>query len=353
MKARYWINSIFVALLPLSQACNMEPAYKDAVRFSWEDFGTPVILKGEVVHLDEPLERPIGIRLVDSIILFENFRTEKFITKYHLYKKAKTGACFSFGSGPGEVLSIAKIQICDSSIWILDDKKRQFSGYDKAGLCLTDTAMPVKQIKFEDTFEEGCVLPDGRIVASSVRNRKYKRLVFYDRNGEFINTEGELPDYGERMTPLEMIEGNITGMAMKEDGSRICVVNKLSDLLEIYDNKGKLIVRLHGPDRFFPVVKQKEGNGFSRVSMMDSREAYFVPLAYKNNIYVLYSGKAIDPDDKLSRMRENLFVFDWDGNPVKRYELRNPVFRFVIDPKTDILYGLSDNPEFHLLKFKL
>ena len=52
-------------------------------------------------------------------------------------------------------------------------------------------------------------------------------------------------------------------------------------------------------------------------------------------------------------LKDQLFVFDDKGNPLQRYTLDSPIFTFTINPTTNKLYGLSDNPEFHVIEYQL
>ena len=52
-------------------------------------------------------------------------------------------------------------------------------------------------------------------------------------------------------------------------------------------------------------------------------------------------------------LRDKLFVLDWNGTPVKYYQLSEPVFHFAIDVRNGTLYGLSDLPEFHIVSYAL
>ena len=65
---------------------------------------------------------------------------------------------------------------------------------------------------------------------------------------------------------------------------------------------------------------------------------------------MLYSGKLYNPDQP-SYLLNQLFVFDKNGNPQKRFELSEPIFTFTVDPVKNVIYGLTDNPEFRILKY--
>ena len=46
-------------------------------------------------------------------------------------------------------------------------------------------------------------------------------------------------------------------------------------------------------------------------------------------------------------------IFLFEGTPVKRYLLDTPIYNFTIDSKENFLYGLSNDPEFHVVRYKL
>lgn len=139
-------------------------------------------------------------------------------------------------------------------------------------------------------------------------------------------------------------------MAVKPDGSRWVVAHQLTDMLEIYDDSLKLVKRIQGPDGFFP--QMEEVNGHIRHNRKE-RNAYFFPFATDTYIYVLYDGRVYDVESPTRYLRDKLFVLDWNGTPVKYYQLSEPVFHFAIDVRNGTLYGLSDLPEFHIVSYAL
>jgi hypothetical protein len=80
-----------------------------------------------------------------------------------------------------------------------------------------------------------------------------------------------------------------------------------------------------------------------------SREAYNSPVIVNDEIFVLYSG-AYDTGTG-DYMKEHILVYDMEGKPLRRYRLSEKIFCIEIDAKNKIIYGITDSPEFHLLKF--
>ena len=48
-----------------------------------------------------------------------------------------------------------------------------------------------------------------------------------------------------------------------------------------------------------------------------------------------------------------IYVFDWNGNAVKKYELNIPVTLISVDDEDKVLYAFSNMPDPELIKFKL
>ena len=49
----------------------------------------------------------------------------------------------------------------------------------------------------------------------------------------------------------------------------------------------------------------------------------------------------------------NIFVFDWDGKPVKQYQLDCFISTFAVDETNDCLYGVFIDDIDHIYKFDL
>ena len=134
---------------------------------------------------------------------------------------------------------------------------------------------------------------------------------------------------------------------------RIFVSHKQTDLIEIYDFDGKLLHRKHGPDHFFPAVKQTNDGETVKVRSNPgkSRDGYFSPKYAGEEVFVLYSGIVYEPGNAMYQI-DQIYVFDWEGSPLKIYKLDQAIFNFDVDVKNRVIYGLSAEPEFHVIAFK-
>lgn len=340
--------SLFLLLLLLT-SCKKETGYENAETFTMEEFGPAIALQGETVELDQPLLMPRWLLLVDSMLLVENRHTEFLLHKYNLASRKKTGECIPFGSGPNELTLFKHIQQDDSSIYISDGQLRTVLVYDKDNLCYDSLPVPRKSITLDDAISSVQHIHGGYM--TTTMNPFNQRLLFFNEEGEITESKGDYPSLAKNMSGVEKVEGFLAEAVYSPASQRIFLFYQQTDLIEIYDLDGNLHKRMHGPEQFFPHVKEKSlGDGYSRVAPIHgkSKEAYFIPLAVGDEIYVAYSGV----------LRENkrpdlttLLVFSAEGKPLRKYELSEPILTFVVDPQTKDIYATSDNPEYHLIKF--
>lgn len=340
---------LFSLLLILLASCQKEINYENATTFTIEDFGPNIALQGETVEFDHPLLMPRRLLLTDSMLLVENRHTKLLLHKYNLTSRKKTGECIPFGSGPNELTLFKHMQQDDSSIYISDGQLRTVLVYDKDNLCYDSLPIPRQSVTIDDAISSVQHIPNGYV--ATTMNPFNQRLLFFNANGTVEETKGDYPVLAETMSGVEKVEGFLAEVVYSPASRQIFLFYQQTDLVEIYDLTGNLIKRMHGPDQFFPHVKEKSlGDGYSKVSPIHekSKEGYFIPLAVGDEIYVAYSGA----------LRENkrpdlttLLVFSAEGKPLRKYELSEPILTFVVDPQTKDIYATSDNPEYHLIKF--
>lgn len=334
-----------VLLFLLIYSCKPNQSYPGSTSFDLQDFGEPVLLKGTAMDFDEILMKPVKITLIDSFLLMKNINTEQCIHLFNTYSRKKIGERIAFGTGPDEMIDPRVVGMDENRIWILDKNRRVLNEYDADCFFNQDSLKLEGKITFSDFCNSIIPLADKGFVSLTF-NDEYKRLLFTDRQGKNLGLKGDYPVAENLISYMEKIEGFIGDVVANSVGDRIIVTCKRTDLIEVYNGEGNLLKRLHGPDHFLPAIHQ-EGEHVRSDAGLD-REAYFCPLAVGDHMFVLYSGKEAKKGDYLMN---NLFVFDWNGVPVKYYRLDVPLFDFAVDAENKTIYGLTDYPESHIVAF--
>lgn len=343
------LSLLFCSILFGLNSCTSN-GIKDAESFDWSSIPEPVYLKGDSISFDEILLTPTRIVVIDSFLLTKNRNVERFFHIYNLNTKKKVGERIPFGIGPKEMLDPVWLFMPDGNLAVFDRNKRQMDIYPKNLLLTCDTVSPLKHISFNNQLMNPAILPGVGILSSNLQTENPK-FIAVDFEGNKISEFGEYPNDYKEKTLYEKSVTFMGDMAVKPDGSRWVMTHKPTDMLEIYDNNLNLLKRLQGPDQNVPDLKEE--NGRIQRKGRASKEAYFFPFATNECFYVLYDGREYDTESPTRYLRDKLLVFDWDGNPIKYYKLSEPILHFCLDEKQQIIYGVSDYPEFHIVAFPL
>lgn len=329
-----------------------ENQYKNAETIILSDFKETRVLNGDRIEFNDLLMKPVSITYRDSLLYMKNRGTENYFHVFDPYTLGKIGEFGEFGNGPKDFIEPVIVQSNDHWLWILNQMKRSLSSYkidfEEGKIEIIEN----NKIAFDDHVDQLAVLDSNTIIASMMKPEA-KRFYFFDGRGELTATGGGYPESGIEFTDFEKIEGFMSQIAVNYKYKRIFVSHKQTDLIEIYDFDGKLLHRKHGPDHFFPAVKQTNDGETVKVRSNPgkSRDGYFSPKYAGEEVFVLYSGIVYEPGNAMYQI-DQIYVFDWEGSPLKIYKLDQAIFNFDVDVKNRVIYGLSAEPEFHVIAFK-
>lgn len=347
-------NIIFILLILILYSCTKEKInYKNSTAFTMTDIPAQEILTGEMIEVEDIL-RPIKIYIKDTLLFTIDNNGEFFVNSY-LFKPdiKKIGDFIEFGSGPNEFLDLKSLQFVDSLVWGFDKQRSRLNQYSYSQFLVKGDITPYKTISLKETMSNRALVVNNKIFINSL-SYPDARFSIYDMEGHFLLNAGELPDSGEEQTPLEKLESYFNNMVLSPDNELIFVAYLQTDLIEIYDKDGNLKVRRQGPDHFFPARKEINDGAGKRVlsKIGETRDAYFNPVAFNDEIWVLYSGKLFDPSIPNNELVNKIIVFDWDGKPIKVYTTDIGIFSFAVDRNHHVIYGITINPEFSIVTFK-
>jgi hypothetical protein len=211
--------------------------------------------------------------------------------------------------------------------------------------------VPKHKVQIRETFTSLAYTDNGYV--ATTLSTENKRLVFFNSTGEKVFTTGDYPYYGEELSGIEKMESFISSITVSRKYKRIYLFGMNTDLIEIYDFSGNFIKKVHGPEQFFPQLKEIHlGNNHSNIATSDdSRFAFSNPVFVGDEIYVSYSGKHQGRNEEVAPVNY-ILVFDKDCNPARGYELPESIVAFAVDPKTRSIYATSNIPDFYVIVFK-
>ncbi|TAJ08600.1 hypothetical protein DMA11_21285 [Marinilabiliaceae bacterium JC017] len=131
-------------------------------------------------------------------------------------------------------------------------------------------------------------------------------------------------------------------MRVKPDRSKLVLAYHFFDLIEIYSKDGTLIKAVKGPMDISPDYRLVEGDGETHMLVTDDTKICFCNIFTTDKyIYASFSGNSYESESLDGWQCENLFVYDWEGEPVKRFKLNHLIHSFCVDEESGFIYSYS------------
>ena len=333
-------------------SCSENGAINNTTRFTKDDFEETISLKGNIVPIDT-LWKPTNIWCRDSLLITVDMYSDNFIQVYHKRKGYKVAENIPRGSGPGESLNCWSLQLFSDKLWAFDMQLAKVDAFQIDSFLTRRNNKPIQTVRFVDAAPTGIVVLSDSTFLGTDLGKKDNMVTKYDKEGACIpDFKVAYPEVSGKEIPDNLKKRfweNRIYYNPKTDNVVIFYV--YTDLIEIYDSKMQLKKRIQGPDHFMPILGNKnvEGHDFAYVLQDETKFAYLFGVLTDTEIWTLYYG--ISPE-KGKEMQHNLFVFDYDGNPLRHYELDTPILYFSVDQKEHAIYGISEQPDPVIIQFK-
>lgn len=347
---KVYTNGLFVIIiLIILSSCSKKSQYQKATLINDESFATTQSLVGTVLQFDDIVLRPTRIQAFDTLLFTINTKEEKLIHIFDLKAKKKIGERISVGQGPNEMIQPYFVNIDDSCIRFFDMTTSTLVEYKVREFVVNSAPIPTQRVKLsKPVFGE--VRSLGSDILASTYNPNHQ-FVQFNSEGEKMVDLGTYPISDTPFSDSEKVEAYRFSFTTNLI-DKIVVCYNWTDLVDILDEKGNLQKRIYGPKHFISSFKEfHEGEITSaRPVKGETRDGYFCPVNGDDNFYVLFSGKS-ESEPNYSILANHIFVFGWDGTPKQVLSLDQGVFAFTVDEKNKKIYGISNQPEYHLVEF--
>lgn len=323
--------------------------YADAVIVEYSDFETVMNLEAEKLEMDSLIWSPIQLQVYDTILAVMNARAERLVHLFNLKSNQKIAEHISVGQGPDEMLAPRFVENDGSSVQISDLMTSSVSKYACSDFMKQEEPVSIEKITLERRpFGEIRLLDNSFIVPA----RKVSCLLYrFNEQGDIVDSIGHYPEVSWETTDMEKCDMYSFSFTSNLQ-NKIAICYNWTDLIDIYDDKGNLCKRLHGPRQFVSHFREvSDGKVVSSSPLKgQTRDAYFSPVNVGDEFWVLFSGKSESEDD-YSILANQICVYGWDGTPRRLLNLDQGVFSIAVDAKNKKIYGISDTPELHIVVF--
>ena len=307
----------------------------------------PQKLSGKKITIQD-FRNPVSIEVLDTLLLVLDTKSD-----YHAFllntSDHRPVSTFGYrGKGPGELLSARTVQNLDSHIWLNDLTLSKSVGFDlKTLLKSKDSLQPVKYKEHLRTGNlrgvyEYAVINDTLNIGISLNESSF-RLAFFNHTNILMGERGTPPPKPGKGIPNTIHNQSFQAeMALKPDRSKIVVVSRYSDLVEIFDTQGNDLHKIKTELDYLPEYKVLNIDGNAMFGQDDAMRFGYIDVAVTNtHIYALFSGRTRSEYPGRANAGNIIHMYTWDGELTGVYELESDFISIALMEKTKKLYALE------------
>lgn len=285
---------------------------------------------------------PDGLLLyADSFLFIRNTANAANATKYHfglfnLNNKSFQHFCLPTGRKSGHSISFLSYGLSNDYLWVHDVIKERMVLTD------LDSVIPgrkdgTKEVPVPKFYYSLQLLNDSAIIAGGDYDGPHK---VYHVNLAAPKIEKQIAPYSSDTAdyPRTKKMAYESFLFLNPTGDKCALACRYADQVEIVDLTTQQSKTVKGPEGYEPNVIVMKGNDGRDLSTRGPHTRYaFVKGKVTNKyIYLLYSGN--NHESEHLWYGKYIYVYDWNGNPVRRLELKNYALDFVVTHDDSRIY---------------
>lgn len=292
------------------------------------------------IKKDKSLAQILYMQVYKDNLLFKSSDDNNLVQVFNKNTGKYVAGIAPRGRGPGEYPMTVSFFFLGDTLCVYDRQQLVVNYYDRDFIA---NKIPFKQIQIEGANGYLQIVPykQGFITVPTKGNR----FIIQNETGEQIGKYTHYPNFNAINDSSIVREALFTGsheIDIKPDHTKLVSATFAGAIIEIFSLNGNKIsidkeIRLLPPT----LLKRKDN------SYTTSNESYigFWNIKTTNDyIYLIFSGKTLQ-EHKKHRCGDYIYVYDWDGNPIKSYKINGGVYRFAVDENQQKIYFITYDQE--------
>lgn len=309
-------------------------------------FDFPNVEQGNVDKIFETfVSIPLEMEKRGDMIFVSDFKGDSLLWCYNLNDSNNVKRLLPRGEGPDEFLSPVQFFLSDTTMFVYNrwhfwGKEYGFDSNKLSMKPLSTTVHYSTDIDMIYPLAENHWIASGRFEDC--------RFLIMDDKGNIVYRGGDYPDYNEGEEdipnfPKFMFHQSMFGFN-RLTSRLVSVTSHVFELWKYSDGKLSLYKR-----ELLSPYKYKYGAGEEWASAVaDENTETGVKRIYatQNNIYMLYDSNTPQMyRDKKDIFNSEIWVFDWDGKPIRKIKTDSRLICFCIDEKGEYIYCMLNAPD--------
>jgi hypothetical protein len=337
-----------IALMLIGSACrNQLPT--DPL----EHFNEPETLAvSNRIDLEEyGIFRPGRMLNKDSICYIRDKQSDLPLKAFNIHTK-KVYKGIRRGSGPRDINLVGNIMLYRNEAVVYDLGNGKFS---EILFSESDSTIYLNEYR-KFSMRDRIFIPEyigENIVSSGFFQTSW--INYYNKEDSLLSTL-PFPEFTET-EHFSAIEKTIiysgTQFAVKPDLTKVAYATQQAGVFAIaevrQDSLIETVRRCYHPASVTHYKNQRQPIAYNT----DNKVGFCEIVCDNNYIYALYSGRTHQETPNMHHHCNHLLVYNWQGNPVKRFYLEKALFAMGYNEKRQVIYGITYDPEGCLVEYAL
>lgn len=282
----------------------------------------------------------------DSLLLVRNNlnRNPHHVRVFDIAQKKAVREILPVSRKQGGALSFMSFNITDSLVWVFDVAKNGFIVANIDSVISSDKgpeAYTEYRLKPQIFYYDALLLNRNEALLSGNYNTDEKLLYvnFQDstRNKKLLSYQQDSAIGSSRLNKMSYE----SFMLLRPDKKKVLLACRYADQFDLLDLDNGKHKKIRGPVGFPPELEPFENNIGETVATpgQNTRYGFLKGHVTEKFVYLLFSGYDVKSPRRFYGNR--IFVYDWNGNPVKEISLKNDIIDFSVTSDNKMLYTLS------------
>jgi hypothetical protein len=328
------VIKIFIIVICII-SCQTKNTNFDAEALKFKAFPIESVLTLDLYHKFENTYIEGVLYLNDSTLILRNdSNTSKFhFTSFNLNKKNSISDFLETGRQEHQSMAFLSYGILKDKVWVYDIIKNE----------LITTQIDSSERETAEFYFDNSI-PTFYYNIQPLTTDNYLGSGDYDSDYKISIIDFKTNDLIKQIDPYPI--GISRGFKMAYESflyinpskTKVVMAGRFTDRVQITDLKTETSLVLKGPDNFEPDVDftmQLDGNEISYRNK-NTKYAFVGGKTTEKYIYLLYSGNNHESD--FLNYGKSIFVYSWDGKPIKKIELPNYILDFAVTSDDSTIY---------------
>ena len=311
---------------------------------------------GERLSLSDEINRSSDMIIINDKMVIADKDDEYYFKVFNILEEKFEGDLGKIGEGPCEIGFPTYLQAVPNNYDDIGLVLKSNFGYQEMSLVSFDKSEEsncnngIEKIAFD--FMNYVKVADSLFIGTGIFQKKYASFKIGEQSYEELAINYPYLSAEMKSVPNSIPMSQQGKFRIKPGGKSILFThssNPFFDILEIENNNITLKFRMEGEA---PDFKGSDSpSGMSAVMTDENIYGFISSSTTDDFIYLLYSGKTRVQGNE--NYADEIWVYDWDGNPIKKFLLDQEVNQIAVSPNDEFLISYHDDGKPNLTRYKL